>query len=43
MYTPRAGNLRKAHKAALSILAGTWQTLIKETLQFPDSRYNQLK
>ncbi|MBI5952162.1 MAG: transglutaminase domain-containing protein [Chloroflexi bacterium] len=43
MYTPRAGNLHKARKAALTILVKARQTLIKETLQFPDSRFNQLK
>jgi hypothetical protein len=43
MYTPRAGNLHKARKAALTILVKARQTLIKETLQFLDSRFNQLK
>jgi hypothetical protein len=43
MYTPRAGNLAAARKAAALILFKTWQNRIKETLQFLDTRYNQLK
>ena len=42
-YTPRAGNMAAARKAAMTILLKTWQIRVKETLQFPDTRYNQLK
>jgi len=42
-FTPRKGNLAKARKAAWSILLTTWQAALKETLQFADSSYNQLK
>jgi transglutaminase-like putative cysteine protease len=42
-YTPREGNLVAARKAAMMILLKTWQTRMKETLQFLDTRYNQLK
>jgi transglutaminase-like putative cysteine protease len=43
MYTPRDGNLAAARKAAVIILLKTSQTRIKETLQFGNTRYNQLK
>jgi transglutaminase-like putative cysteine protease len=43
IYTLRRGNVTVARKAAVTILLKTWQTRIKETLQFVDSRYNQLK
>jgi transglutaminase-like putative cysteine protease len=43
MYTPRAGNLATARKAAALILFKTWQIRLKEALHFLDTRYNQLK
>jgi hypothetical protein len=43
IYTPRDGNVSIARKAAVFILLKTWQTRIKETLQYADNRYNQLK
>jgi hypothetical protein len=43
IYTPHSGNPATARNAAVKILLKTWQTLIKETLQIVDSRYNQLK
>jgi len=42
-YTPRTGNIATARRAAIIILLMTWQTRVKKTLQFPDTRYNQLK
>jgi hypothetical protein len=42
-YTPRGGNTATARKAAVTILLKTWQFRIKETLEFLDTRYNQLK
>jgi len=42
-YTPRAGSAAVARKAALIILLKTWQFRVKETLNFIDTRYNQLK
>jgi hypothetical protein len=42
-YTPRAGSAAAARKAALVILLKTWQFRVKETLNFIDTRYNQLK
>jgi hypothetical protein len=43
IYTPHTGNIAAARRAAMVILLKTWQIRIKETLQFPDTRYNQLK
>lgn len=43
MYTPRAGNIAEARRAAAIILIKTWQIRIKEALQFLDYRYNQLR
>jgi hypothetical protein len=43
MYTPHAGDAGRARKSALAILVRAGKTLIKETLQFLDRRYNQLK
>jgi hypothetical protein len=43
IYTPRAGNITTARRAAIKILLKTWQNRVKETLQFLDTRYNQLK
>jgi transglutaminase-like putative cysteine protease len=43
IYTPRTGNMAAARKAAIIILLKTWQNRVKETLQFLDTRYNQLK
>ena len=43
IYTPRAGNIGIARKAAIGILLKTWQIRVKETLKFLDTRYNQLK
>jgi hypothetical protein len=43
LFTNRAGNIAAARKAALAILLKTWQVRIKETLQFPDTRYNRIK
>jgi len=43
MYTPRAGNLATARKAASLILLKTWQLRLKKALQILDTRYNQLK
>ncbi len=43
MYTRQAGNLAKARRAAFTILLKTWQSRIKEALQFLDYRYNQLR
>jgi hypothetical protein len=43
IYTPRTGNITAARRAAIMILLKTWQTRVKETLQFLDTRYNQLK
>jgi transglutaminase-like putative cysteine protease len=42
-YTPRPGNLAVARSAAITLLLKTLQFRIKETLQSPDTRYNQLK
>jgi transglutaminase-like putative cysteine protease len=43
IYTPCAENLATARKAAALILLKTWHTRLTETLQYLDSRYNQLK
>ncbi|MBL0346509.1 transglutaminase domain-containing protein [Candidatus Villigracilis affinis] len=43
IYTPRAGNLTTARKAASLILLKTWQIRVKEALQSLDYRYNQLR
>jgi hypothetical protein len=43
LYTPRAGNAAAARKAAIIILLKTWQNQIKKTLEFLDTRYNQLR
>ena len=43
IYTPRAGNIAAARRAAMIILLKTWQIRVKEALQFLDTRYNQLK
>lgn len=43
LYSPRAGNLVTARKAAAKILLKTWLARTKETLQILDRRYNQLK
>ena len=43
IYTSRAGNITAARRAAMIILQKTWQIRVKETLQFRDTRYNQLK
>jgi hypothetical protein len=43
IYTPRAGNISTARKAASAILFKTLKFWIKETLKIPDTRYNQSK
>jgi transglutaminase-like putative cysteine protease len=43
LFTPRAGNVAAARKAAIMILLKTRQFRIKETLNFLDTRYNQLR
>lgn len=43
MYTQQMGNITTARRSALIILLKTWQIRIKETLQFLDTRYNQLR
>ena len=43
MYTPRMGNIAIARRSAYIILLKTWKIRIKETLQFLDYRYNQLR
>jgi len=43
LYTPRAGNITSARKAATIILLKTWQTQMKKALQFLDTRYNQIQ
>jgi hypothetical protein len=43
IYTPRAGNISAARKAAVMILLKTWQFRVKETLNFLDTRYNQAR
>jgi transglutaminase-like putative cysteine protease len=43
LYTPRTGNIAVARKAAIMILLKTWQIRVKETLNFLDTRYNQLR
>jgi hypothetical protein len=43
LYTPRTGNAVAARKAAIIILLKTWQNQIKKTLEFLDTRYNQLR
>jgi len=43
MYTPRTGNVTSARRSAIIILLKTGQHRIKETLQFLDYRYNQLR
>ena len=43
LYTPRTGNLAAARRAALTILLKTWQTQVRKTLYFLDTRYNQLR
>jgi hypothetical protein len=42
-YTPRAGNITAARRAAIILLLKTGQIRLKETFQFRDSRYNPLK
>jgi transglutaminase-like putative cysteine protease len=41
LFTPHAGDLAAARKAAAKIFLKTWRSLIKETLQSIDRRYNQ--
>lgn len=41
LYTPRAGNIAAARKAATIILLKTWQIRIKKLLKFTDTRYNR--
>jgi transglutaminase-like putative cysteine protease len=43
IYTPHAGNISVARKAAVIVLLKTWQIRVKETLKFLDTRYNQIK
>jgi transglutaminase-like putative cysteine protease len=43
MFTPQAGNIANARRAAFGILVKTWKIRIKEALQFLDYRYNQLR
>lgn len=43
LFTNHPGNIAAARKAALTIIFKTWQFRVKETLQFLDYRYNQLR
>ncbi len=43
LFTNRAGNIAAARRAALTILFKTWQIRIKKAVQFPDTRYNQIR
>jgi transglutaminase-like putative cysteine protease len=43
LFTDRDGNIAAARKAAAMILLKTWNIRLKETIQFLDTRYNQLR